>query len=210
LSSVNEERQPDVLHHHVHFTGTPVGGDGGSQSTVSQASGAPFHDAPPQVTTLRPIRYWDSPPWEWLVYAVLAALAVLAVIWFASLIHFGHSHHAKAAPAAVGLTMPQILASEGFNTDHHAICSWQDVSNGTAYKVFLNAGNSCRSTIQAIIPANKDYAFNGHSFRRLSATFVYNGATYTPAQAKKIKQQMSLGEQVTLGLRNIVVRSRTT
>lgn len=207
----------DVFHHWPVFpsfwpsAGSPPGGGSGSTA----GSPPPFTAPAPNYPSPYPFNRWYGlylPYWFGEFLGVLAAVAAIVLVVF-GLFALGqwlfNDDPGNSAPPreATGLTVPQILRAEHFATDRHALCSYTEVGDGTAYKLYLNRGGACRHTVQAVVPANMVEGFHSKNLRRSSVTFVYNHKVYGTSGINRIKR-LNIGRQVMVDLRTVIARER--
>jgi hypothetical protein len=196
--SAMDSGNPTVIHgghvYHEHFWGnTPGNGASGSAPPAQPVSAYTYHGG----------IYWP----EWLG-SVLALLGVLILVTLAA---FGlaklYSYLFDDQDSSNTVTIVDVLRSEHFAVNNHALCSYVPVANGTAYKLYLNRGAGCRHTIQAIVPAIMVDGMHAKHLRRVNVTFVYNKQPLSSDEVQGIKR-LALGQQVMHDLRNVVARER--
>ncbi len=197
----DEGRSPDSVHHHHHFIH-----QGGSGSPGSRPAQAP--PPPPSRTGYigraagGQIGGNDDDFWRWVVSAfIVAALAACL-----SLIGWGVYLWVTSDDNDVsGVTIAQILRSQGFEPNYHPICAVEKINDGQAYALALNMHFSCKHTVELTLPREQVQIFHSTAVNYSNATWAFNPNTYDAEGVKQIKSK-SLGDQLKVDLRTLVVR----
>jgi len=136
--------------------------------------------------------------------AVLAAATALTMLaaWSYNQLFGGHSSRTTQ-----GITIVNVLHSKHFATDYHSLCGIAFANNGQDYRLTFNRGGACSKTVGTVVPVEKVQIAHGPQFNRNNGIFVFNQKVYAlGSAAMQAILGKSLGEQLKIDLRTIVVR----